>query len=62
MRITNRRAALTAVAMFLVAAFVLFALPRAANDSEKAFRLVVAVAAVFAGAIKLRRATRGDAG
>jgi hypothetical protein len=37
---------------------VLFALPPAANDSEKAFRLLVAVAAIFAAILKWRRATR----
>ena len=54
----RRQAVLTAGAMILIAAFVLFVLPPAANDSEKAFRLIVAIAAVFAGIIKWRRATR----
>lgn len=55
----RRQALFTAVAMILIALFVLFALPPAVNDSEKAFRLVVAAAAVFAGVIKWRRARRG---
>jgi hypothetical protein len=55
----RRQAMLTAAAMILIAGFVLFLLPPAANDSEKAFRLVVAVAAIFAGILKLRRAMRG---
>jgi hypothetical protein len=46
--------------MILIAIFVLFVLPPAANDSEKAFRLVIAVAAIFAGVLKLRRAMRRD--
>jgi uncharacterized membrane protein len=54
----RRQAVLTAVAMILIAIFVLFVLPRAANDSEQAFRLIVAVAAVLAGIIKWRRAIR----
>jgi hypothetical protein len=52
------QALLTAAAMLLIAVFVLFLLPPAANDSEKAFRLIVAVAAIFAGAIKWRRVMR----
>jgi hypothetical protein len=56
----RRQAALTAAAMVLIALFVLFVLPRAVNDSEQAFRLIVAAAAVFAGLLKWRRATRGD--
>jgi len=55
----RRHAALTAAAMILIALFVLFVLPPAANDSERAFRLVVAAAAIFAGILKWRRATRG---
>jgi hypothetical protein len=35
----RRQAVLTAAAMILIAIFVLFVLPPAANDSEKAFRL-----------------------
>jgi phosphatidylglycerophosphate synthase len=54
----RRQALLTAVAMVLIAVLVLFVLPPAANDSEKAFRLIVAAAAVFAGIIKWRRAMR----
>jgi hypothetical protein len=54
----RRQAVLTAVAMILIAIFVLFVLPRAANDSERAFRLIVAVAAVLAGIVKWRRAMR----
>ncbi|HMI19461.1 MAG TPA: hypothetical protein VK533_07950 [Sphingomonas sp.] len=54
----RRQAVLTAVAMILIAIFVLFLLPPAANDSEKAFRLIVAIAAVFAGILKWRRAMR----
>jgi len=38
----RRQAVLTAAAMILIAIFVLFVLPPAANDSEKAFRLIVA--------------------
>ena len=56
----RRQALLTAAAMVLIAIFVLFVLPRAANDSEQAFRLVVAAAAIFAAVVKWRRATRGD--
>jgi hypothetical protein len=56
----RRQALLTAAAMVLIALFVLFVLPRAANDSEQAFRLIVAGAAIFAAVIKWRRATRGD--
>jgi len=55
----RRKAVLTAAAMALIAIFVLFVLPPAANDSEKAFRMVVAAAAIFAGILKWRRATRG---
>jgi len=44
----------------LIAVFVLFGLPPAANDSEKAFRLVVAVAASLAALLRFRRALRGD--
>jgi len=55
----RRKAVLTAVAMALIAILVLFVLPPAANDSEKAFRMVVAAAAIFAGILKWRRATRG---
>ena len=55
----RRQALLTAAAMVLIAVFVLFVLPRAANDSEKAFRLVVAFAAIFAAVLKWRRAGRG---
>ena len=57
----RRQALLTAAAMILIAIFVLFVLPPAANDSEKAFRLVIAAAAIFAGLLKWRRAMRrGD--
>jgi uncharacterized membrane protein HdeD (DUF308 family) len=56
----RRQALFTAAAMILIAIFVLFVLPPAANDSEKAFRLVIAVAAIFAGVLKLRRAMRCD--
>lgn len=59
MRTPHKQAALTAAAMVLIAIFVLFVLPPAANDSEKAFRLVVAVAAIFAAILRWRRATRG---
>jgi hypothetical protein len=52
----RRQAILTAAAMLLVAIFVLFVLPPAASDSEKAFRLIVAVAALFAALLKWRRA------
>jgi len=55
----RKQALLTAVAMILIAVFVLFLLPPAANDSEKAFRLIVAVAAIFAAVLKWRRANRG---
>jgi len=55
----RRQALFTAAAMVLIAVFVLFVLPPAVNDSEKAFRLVVAVAAIFAGILKWRRAMRG---
>jgi hypothetical protein len=54
----RRQAVLTAAAMILIALFVLFVLPPAANDSEKAFRLIVAVAAIFAAMLKWRRASR----
>lgn len=54
----RRQAALTAAAMVLIAIFVLFVLPPAANDSEQAFRLVVACAAIVAGVLKWRRALR----
>ncbi|WP_116090778.1 hypothetical protein [Sphingomonas crusticola] len=60
MRIRNRQAALIAALMVLVAGFVLFVLPPAATDSEKAFRLVVAVAALLAAALRWRRAIRDD--
>jgi hypothetical protein len=56
----KRQAILTAGAMLLIAIFVLFVLPPAANDSEKAFRLIVAIAAISAGVIKWRRLMRGD--
>ena len=57
----RRQALLTAAAMILIAIFILFVLPPAANDSERAFRLLIALAAVFAGILKWRRATRrGD--
>jgi len=47
--------------MLLIAIFVLFVLPPAVNDSEKAFRLIVAGAAIFAAVIKWRRLMRsGD--
>jgi len=56
-----RQALLTAAAMILIAIFVLFVLPPATNDSEKAFRLVIAVAATLAALLKWRRAMRrGD--
>ncbi len=55
----RRQAMLTGAAMVLIALFVLVILPPAANDSEKAFRLIVACAAIFAAVIKWRRATRG---
>jgi len=45
--------------MVLIAVFVLFVLPPATNDSEKAFRLIVACAAIFAAVLKWRRAGRG---
>ena len=54
----RRQAVLTAAAMILIAVFVLVVLPPAANDSEKAFRLVIACAALFAGILKWRRAAR----
>ncbi len=56
----RKQALFTAAAMILIAVFVLFVLPPAANDSEKAFRLVVAAAAIFAGVLKWRRASRDD--
>ena len=56
----RRQAMLTAAAMILIAVFVLFVLPPAVNDSEKAFRLIVALAAIFAGVLKWRKAMRGD--
>jgi hypothetical protein len=55
----RRQAVFTAAAMVLIALFVLFVLPPAVNDSEKAFRLVVAVAAILAGVLKWRRAMWG---
>ena len=56
-----RQALLTAATMILIAIFVLFVLPPAASDSEKAFRLVIAIAAILAGVLKWRRAMRrGD--
>jgi len=58
----HRQAALTGAAMILIAIFVLFVLPPAANDSEKAFRLIVAGAAIFAAILKWRRARRGGDG
>ena len=58
MRIRDKQAALIAVLMVLVALFVLFVLPPAATDSEKAFRLVVAVAALLAAGLRWRRAMR----
>lgn len=55
----RRRAALfTAGAMLLVAVLVLFLLPPAVDDSERALRLIVAGAAVFAAFVKWRRASR----
>lgn len=57
----TRQALLTAAAMILIAIFVLFVLPPATSDSEKAFRLVIAVAATLAALLKWRRAMRrGD--
>lgn len=58
----RRQAVLTAAAMILIAIFVLFVLPPAANDSEKAFRLVVACAAIFAAILKWRRSRRDGNG
>lgn len=55
----RRRAVLTGIAMILIAVLVLFVLPPAQNDSEKAFRLIVVVAAIFATILKWRRAMRG---
>ena len=56
MRIRDRQAALTAALMLLLALAILFVLPPAATDSEKAFRLVIAVAAMFAAVLRWRRA------
>jgi hypothetical protein len=56
----RRQAVLTVAAMILIAIFVLFVLPPAVNDSEKAFRLIVACAAIFAAILKWRRARRGE--
>ena len=58
----RRQAVLTAAAMILIAIFVLFVLPPAADDSEKAFRLIVACAAIFAAILKWRRARRDGNG
>lgn len=55
----KRQAILTAAAMLLIAILVLFVLPPAANDSERAFRFIVAVAAISAAVIKWRRLMRG---
>jgi len=55
----RRRAVFTGIAMILIAVLVLLVLPPAQNDSEKAFRLIVVVAAVFAAILKWRRAMRG---
>ena len=55
----RRQAMLTGAGMILIAVFVLAVLPPAVNDAEKAFRLIVACAAIFAAVIKWRRATRG---
>ena len=52
------QAMLTAAAMILIAVFVMFVLPPSAEDSGKAFRLVIACAALFAALLKWRRATR----
>ena len=61
MRDPRRQAVLTGVAMILIAVLVLFVLPPAQSDSEKAFRLIVVVAAFFAAILKWRRAMRdGD--
>ncbi|HWI84787.1 MAG TPA: hypothetical protein VNT42_00490 [Sphingomonas sp.] len=60
MRFANRPALFTAAAMLLVAVLVLFLLPPPHDDSERAFRFIVAVAAIFAAIVKLRRATRGN--
>ena len=62
MRIRDRQAALMAALMVMVALFVLFVLPPAETDSEKAFRLVVAVAAFLAAGLRWRRAMRGSGG
>ncbi|WP_442679752.1 hypothetical protein ACSBM8_00675 [Sphingomonas sp. ASY06-1R] len=65
MRIRDRQAALVAALMLVVAFGVLFLLPPATNDSEKAFRLVVAIAAFLAALLRWRRAIRpidGDGG
>jgi len=57
----RRQAILTGVAMILIALLVLFVLPPAQTDSEKAFRLIVVVAAFLAAILKWRRAMRnGD--
>lgn len=52
------QALLTAAAMILIAILVLFVLPPATDDSEKAFRLVIALAAILAALLKWRRAMR----
>jgi len=54
----RRRAVLTGVAMIMIALLVLFVLPPARTDSEKAFRLIVVVAAFLAAILKWRRAMR----
>jgi len=56
----RKQAVLTGAAMILIALLVLFVLPPAQTDSEKAFRLIVVVAAVFAAILKWRRAMRKD--
>lgn len=56
----TRQILLTLCAMIAIAVFVLFVLPPAVNDSEKAFRLIVAVAAILAAVLKWRRVRRGD--
>ena len=56
----RRQAVLTGVAMIMIALLVLFVLPPARTDSDKAFRLIVAVAAIFAAILKWRRAMRKD--
>ena len=60
MHIRNPKAALLGTLMLLVAGAVLFVLPPAAEGSEKAFRLVIAIAAFLAGVLKWRRAMRDD--